>query len=112
LKPRHRRNRRKSSRPEGLSGFQCRSGRRSSRTFPSRRALEVVEPAGRAGELDSFFASIPAVLRHQGDEAYYEPVADRVTMPPCASLLGLRPLLRDARARAVALDRSCQPPRP
>ncbi|MCI1755220.1 MAG: zincin-like metallopeptidase domain-containing protein [Sphingobium sp.] len=21
-------------------------------------------------------------MRHQGDEAYYEPVADRVTMPP------------------------------
>ena len=27
-------------------------------------------------------AAIPAVLRHQGDEAYYEPTPDRVTMPP------------------------------
>ena len=45
-------------------------------------ALELVEPAGREQELDAFFARIPAVLRHHGDEAYYEPVADRITMPP------------------------------
>ncbi|CCA92366.1 Antirestriction protein [Novosphingobium sp. PP1Y] len=50
--------------------------------FHPAATLEVVEPKGRQAELDSFFASIPAVLRHQGDEAYYEPVADRVTMPP------------------------------
>lgn len=50
--------------------------------FHPAATLEVVEPEGRQAELDSFFASIPAVLRHQGDEAYYEPVADRVTMPP------------------------------
>ena len=50
--------------------------------FHPAATLEVVEPEGRQVELDSFFARIPAVLRHQGDEAYYEPVADRVTMPP------------------------------
>lgn len=50
--------------------------------FHPAATLEVVELEGRQAELDSFFARIPAVLRHQGDEAYYEPVADRVTMPP------------------------------
>jgi antirestriction protein ArdC len=50
--------------------------------FHPAATLDVVEPEGRQAELDSFFAGIPAVLRHQGDEAYYEPVADRVTMPP------------------------------
>ncbi|UVI38224.1 ArdC family protein [Qipengyuania spongiae] len=50
--------------------------------FHPAATLDVVEPEGRQAELDSFFARIPAVLRHQGDEAYYEPVADRVTMPP------------------------------
>lgn len=44
--------------------------------------LELVEPAGRLAELDAFFAAIPAELRHHGDEAYYEPAPDRVTMPP------------------------------
>ena len=44
--------------------------------------LDVVEPEGRQAELDAFFAAIPAALRHQGDEAYYEPLADRITMPP------------------------------
>jgi len=55
--------------------------------FHSAAALELVEPAGREQELDAFFARIPAVLRHQGDEAYYEPIADRITMPP-AHLFG------------------------
>ena len=40
-----------------------------------------VEPEGREAELDAFFAALPIHLRHQGDEAYYEPVADRITMP-------------------------------
>ncbi len=40
------------------------------------------EPKGRQETLDAFFAAIPARLRHQGDEAYYEPAVDRVTMPP------------------------------
>ena len=55
--------------------------------FHPAAALELVEPAGRKQELDAFFARIPAVLRHQGDEAYYEPIADRITMPP-AQLFG------------------------
>ena len=50
--------------------------------FHPAAQLDVVEPEGRLVELDAFFAAVPAILRHQGDEAYYEPVADRVTMPP------------------------------
>jgi antirestriction protein ArdC len=42
---------------------------------------EALPPAGRRDEIDAFFAAIPASLRHQGDQAYYEPLADRVTMP-------------------------------
>jgi len=49
--------------------------------FHPAATLELVEPEGREAELDAFFAAIPAALRHQGDEAYYEPIADRVTMP-------------------------------
>ena len=44
--------------------------------------LVLVEPEGRKADLDVFFGRIPAVLRHIGSEAYYEPVADRITMPP------------------------------
>jgi antirestriction protein ArdC len=50
--------------------------------FHPAATLELVEPEGREQALDAFFAAIPAVLRHQGDQAYYEPSADRVTMPP------------------------------
>ena len=50
--------------------------------------LELVEPEGRKAELDAFFAAIPAMLRHHGDEAYYEPIADRVTMPPAQLFSG------------------------
>lgn len=46
------------------------------------------EPAGREDGLDAFFAAIPADLRHQGDQAYYEPLADRVTMPPAVLFRG------------------------
>ena len=45
-------------------------------------SLDLVVPEGREAELDAFFGAIPAELRHQGSEAFYEPVADRVTMPP------------------------------
>ena len=45
-------------------------------------ASEPVEPQGREDALDRFFAAIGANLRHQGSNAYYEPVADRITMPP------------------------------
>lgn len=44
--------------------------------------LDLVEPEGREAELDSFFGAVPAMLRCQGGQAYYEPVADRITMPP------------------------------
>ena len=55
--------------------------------FHPAATLELVEPEGREAELDVFFAAIPVNLRHQGCEAYYEPTADRVTMPP-VSLFG------------------------
>lgn len=42
----------------------------------------AVEPEDRSAGCDAFFGAIPARLRHQGDEAYYEPAADRITMPP------------------------------
>lgn len=45
-------------------------------------------PEGRREELDRFFAAIPATLRHFGGEAYYEPVPDRITMPPAALFTG------------------------
>jgi len=50
--------------------------------FHPAPVLDLVEPEGREQELDAFFDAIPAELRHHGDEAYYEPVIDRVTMPP------------------------------
>lgn len=49
--------------------------------FHLAATLELVEPEGRQAELDAFFAAIPANLRHHGDEAYYEPSLDRITMP-------------------------------
>lgn len=50
--------------------------------FHPAATIEIVEPEGRKRELDAFFAGVPATLRHHGDEAYYEPAADRITMPP------------------------------
>jgi antirestriction protein ArdC len=50
--------------------------------FHPKPVMELVEPEGRSAQLDGFFKAIPAEIRHQGSEAYYEPVADRVTMPP------------------------------
>ena len=49
--------------------------------FP-KPLLAPVEPEGRRERLDRFFAAVGADLRHHGFEAYYEPVRDRVTMPP------------------------------
>lgn len=46
------------------------------------------EPAGRDAELEAFFSAVPASLRHVGDQAYYDPVADRITMPPVALFRG------------------------
>lgn len=39
------------------------------------------KPVGRSKARDRFFQSIGAKMRHHGDEAYYEPVPDRITMP-------------------------------
>lgn len=41
-----------------------------------------VQPADRDPALAAFFAQVPASLRKQGVEAYYEPGVDRITMPP------------------------------
>lgn len=56
--------------------------------FHPAATLELVEPEGREAELDAFFAAIPVNLRHQSGEAYYEPTADRVTMPPVSLFNG------------------------
>jgi antirestriction protein ArdC len=44
--------------------------------------IGLIEPVGREERLDGFIANIGASLRHQGCEAYYEPLADRIIMPP------------------------------
>ena len=44
--------------------------------------VAALEPEGREERLDAFFARIEANLRHHGAQAYYEPLRDRVTMPP------------------------------
>ncbi|MEM8793818.1 MAG: zincin-like metallopeptidase domain-containing protein [Pseudomonadota bacterium] len=44
--------------------------------------VAALEPEGREERLDAFFAEIDADLRHHGAQAYYEPLHDRVTMPP------------------------------
>ena len=50
--------------------------------------LVLVEPEGRKADLDAFFSQLPAALRHSGSAAYYEPVADRITMPPTELFTG------------------------
>lgn len=57
------------------------------RFFPAPKALP--EPTARDRELDLFFSSIPARLRHFGDEAYYRPVPDDITMPDPAAFKDL-----------------------
>ena len=52
--------------------------------FHPAAALAPVEPEGREAALDAFFTKIQAEVRYQGDSAYYEPVADRITMPPAS----------------------------
>ncbi|MFN3727830.1 MAG: ArdC family protein [Allosphingosinicella sp.] len=49
------------------------------RFFPQPQPLPP--PSERDRELASFFAAIPARVRHQGTEAYYSPVPDQITMP-------------------------------
>jgi antirestriction protein ArdC len=57
------------------------------RYYPAARPA-AEEPVGREAALDVFFAAVPAALRQQGDEAYYEALPDRVTMPPPALFSG------------------------
>jgi len=44
--------------------------------------VQEIEPEGREAALDSFFESVGANIRESGSAAYYEPVIDRITMPP------------------------------
>jgi len=49
------------------------------RFFPT--PLSLPPATERDAALESFFASVPASVRHCGAEAYYSPGADQVTMP-------------------------------
>jgi antirestriction protein ArdC len=49
------------------------------RFFPEPRRLPT--PTERDRELESFFAALPAKIRHWGAEAFYSPVPDLVTIP-------------------------------
>ena len=51
------------------------------RYHPKAEVLDI-EPEGRTEKLDQFFGDIGANIREHGSSAYYEPVADRITMPP------------------------------
>lgn len=57
------------------------------RYFPAPKALP--KPSARDEELQRFFSAIPAKLRHFGDEAYYRPVPDDITMPDPAAFTDL-----------------------
>ena len=50
--------------------------------FHPAPVLVSIKPKGREQELDAFFGAIPSELQDQGDEACYEAVIHRVTMPP------------------------------
>ena len=58
------------ARPQGLSGLQRRLGRGPANALSPAATIEIVEPEGREREFDSFFAGVPATLRHYGNEAY------------------------------------------
>lgn len=56
--------------------------------LPARYAPQPVmlpAPDARDQALDAFFAAIPAMVRHGGNEAYYTPSIDRITMPEQAA---------------------------
>lgn len=53
------------------------------RYTPIAAALPAADERDRA--LDAFFDAVPARLRHFGDEAYYSPTPDQITMPEIAS---------------------------
>ena len=63
------------SMPPGATTFQL---------YRPKPAAEPVELAGREERLDAIFSNVGAQLRHHGSEAYYEPIPDRITMPPPA----------------------------
>jgi antirestriction protein ArdC len=50
-----------------------------SRFFPQPRSLPPATERDHA--LDSFFAAMPARIRHWGAEAFYSPILDQITMP-------------------------------
>lgn len=50
-------------------------------------AATLPEPEERDQALDAFFGAIPARLRHFGDEAYYSPVTDQITMPAITAFI-------------------------
>jgi len=52
--------------------------------YHPKPVVAPVEPEGREQHLDAFFSQVGANLRHHGSQAYYEPLRDRVTMPPAA----------------------------
>ena len=58
-----------------------------SRFFPEPRPLPP--PTERDSALDSFFAAVPAKIRHWGAEAFYSPTLDQVTMPEPGLFRGL-----------------------
>jgi antirestriction protein ArdC len=47
-------------------------------------AREQLSPAARLENADRFFASLPGVVKHGGDQAYYSPAGDFIQMPPFA----------------------------
>jgi antirestriction protein ArdC len=47
-------------------------------------AIPQLSPAERIENADRFFASLPGVVRHGGDRAYYSPAGDFIQMPPFA----------------------------
>ena len=51
------------------------------RFHPAPVELPKNDPDGRRPDLDAFFERIPVPVRQDGDRAYYEPQADRITMP-------------------------------
>lgn len=50
--------------------------------FRAAESFTDVDPLGRRDAFDTFFERIPAVVRHHGCEAYFEPAFDRITLPP------------------------------
>ena len=57
------------------------------RYYPKLEVQEI-EPEGREAALDSFFESVGANIRETGSAAYYEPLLDRITMPPAHLFYG------------------------